>query len=56
MPKVGKQEFPYTKAGYAAAKKAAKKQGVKMVNKKHEKTESKKERMTEYGTTKRRGK
>jgi hypothetical protein len=34
MPKVGKQEFAYTKAGYAAAKKAAKKQGAKMVTKK----------------------
>lgn len=31
MPKVGKKEFPYTKAGYAAAKKAAKKTGQKMV-------------------------
>lgn len=31
MPKVGKKEFPYTKAGYAAAKKAAKKSGTKMV-------------------------
>ena len=33
MPKVGKKEFPYTKKGVAAAKKAAKKQGVKMVKK-----------------------
>ncbi len=33
MPKVGKKEFPYTKKGVAAAKQAAKKQGVKMVKK-----------------------
>ena len=33
MPKVGNKEFPYTKKGVAAAKKAAKKQGVKMVKK-----------------------
>lgn len=31
MPKVGKKEFPYTKAGYAAAKKAAKSSGKKMI-------------------------
>jgi hypothetical protein len=31
MPKVGKMEFPYTKAGYAAAKKQAAKTGKKMV-------------------------
>lgn len=50
MPKVGNKEFPYTKTGVAAAKKAAKKQGVKMVSgSKHEKTEGKKERMKEYG-------
>jgi hypothetical protein len=50
MPKVGKKEFPYTKKGVAAAKKAAKKQGVKMVTgSKHEKTEGKKERIKEYG-------
>lgn len=30
MPKVGKKEFPYTKAGIAAAKKAAKSSGKKM--------------------------
>lgn len=43
MPKVGKKEFPYTKAGMAAAKKA------KM---KHEKSEGKAERMAEYGPKK----
>lgn len=31
MPKVGKKVFPYTKAGVAAAKKAAAKAGSKMV-------------------------
>lgn len=31
MPKVGKKEFSYTKAGYAAARKEAKKTGKKMV-------------------------
>lgn len=31
MPKVGKKKFPYTKAGMAAAEKAAKKTGTKMV-------------------------
>ena len=30
MPKVGKKEFPYTKAGMAAAKKEAKKSGKPM--------------------------
>ena len=30
MPKVGKQKFPYTTAGKAAAKKEAKKTGKKM--------------------------
>ena len=30
MPKVGKKEYPYTKAGLAAAKKDAKKSGKKM--------------------------
>lgn len=39
MPKVGKKKFPYTKAGKAAAKKAAM----------HEKSEGKKERKMEYG-------
>lgn len=33
MPQVGKQKFPYTKKGKAAAKKAAKKSGKKMVEK-----------------------
>ena len=49
MPKVGKKKFPYTKAGIAAAKKAAK----------HEKTEGKMERLAEYGPkkkTKKKGK
>jgi hypothetical protein len=32
MPKVGSKHFSYTKAGYAAAKKAAKKTGAKMVD------------------------
>lgn len=30
MPMVGGKEYPYTKAGMAAAKKAAKKSGKKM--------------------------
>ncbi len=30
MPMVGGKEYPYTKAGMAAAKKAAKKSGAKM--------------------------
>ena len=30
MPMVGKQEFPYTKAGATAAKKMAKKTGMPM--------------------------
>jgi hypothetical protein len=34
MPKVGKKTFPYTKAGKAAAAKAAKKSGKKMTKKK----------------------
>jgi hypothetical protein len=34
MPKVGKKEFPYTKAGKAAAKKEAAKTGKKVVSKK----------------------
>ena len=34
MPKVGKMSFPYTPAGEAMAKKAAKKTGKKMVVKK----------------------
>tara|TARA_R100000008_G_scaffold67928_1_gene45070 strand:- start:11838 stop:11948 length:111 start_codon:yes stop_codon:yes gene_type:complete len=34
MPKVGKKHYPYTKKGVAAAKKAAKKTGKKIVRKK----------------------
>lgn len=34
MPMVGGKKFPYTKAGMAAAKKAAKKKGMKMSKKK----------------------
>tara|TARA_R100001594_G_scaffold118120_4_gene153415 strand:- start:2755 stop:2865 length:111 start_codon:yes stop_codon:yes gene_type:complete len=34
MPKVGKKRYPYTKKGVAAAKKAAKKTGKKIVRKK----------------------
>jgi|TARA_B100001057_G_scaffold205823_1_gene206503 hypothetical protein len=34
MPTVGKKKFPYTKAGKAAAKKAAKKTGKPMKKKK----------------------
>jgi hypothetical protein len=34
MPKVGKMSFPYTAAGMAEAKMAAKKTGKKMVKKK----------------------
>jgi len=34
MPKVGKKEYPYTKKGMAAAKKAAKRMGKKVVRKK----------------------
>ena len=37
MPKVGSQEFPYTKAGYAAAKRAA----AKVSNKKKAKPKAK---------------
>jgi hypothetical protein len=33
MPMVGGKEFPYTKSGMAAAKKAAKKKGMKMSKK-----------------------
>ena len=32
MPKVGNKHFAYTTAGYAAARKAAKKQGAKVEN------------------------
>ncbi len=32
MPKVGKKHYPYTPKGRAAAKKAAKSTGKKMVN------------------------
>lgn len=32
MPKVGKKHFSYTAAGYAAAKKEAKKTGKKVVS------------------------
>ena len=46
MPKVGKKEFSYSKAGMKAAKMEAKKTGKPM---KHEKSEGKKERMMEYG-------
>jgi len=35
MPKVGKKKFPYTKAGMAKAKKAAKKTGKKMKKRKY---------------------
>jgi hypothetical protein len=34
MPNVGGKKFPYTKEGMAAAKKAAKSSGKKMVGKK----------------------
>jgi len=34
MPKVGKRNYPYTKAGEAAAKKEAKRTGKKMTKKK----------------------
>lgn len=47
MPKVGKKTFPYTAAGKKAAKKA-----MMAANKKHEKSEGKKERMMEYGSAK----
>lgn len=43
MPKVNGKEFPYTAKGMAAAKKE---------NKRHEKMESKKEMMIEYGKVK----
>tara|TARA_Y100000296_G_C5020300_1_gene179513 strand:- start:415 stop:522 length:108 start_codon:yes stop_codon:yes gene_type:complete len=35
MPKVGKKKYPYTKAGMAKAKKAAKRTGRKMKKKKY---------------------
>jgi len=41
MPKVGNKEFPYTKAGMAAAKKAAKSSGKKMVNEKYASSKAK---------------
>jgi hypothetical protein len=44
---VGGKKFAYTKKGKAAAKAYAKKTGKSMKN--HERTESKKERMMEYG-------
>ena len=34
MPKVGKKKFPYTPKGKAAAKKAAKRTGMKVKSKK----------------------
>jgi|TARA_Y100000310_G_scaffold151341_1_gene150943 hypothetical protein len=34
MPKVGKKKYPYTPKGRAAAKKAAKRKGMKVVKKK----------------------
>ena len=34
MPKVGKKNYPYTPKGKAAAKKATKRKGVKVVKKK----------------------
>ena len=43
MPMVEGKKFPYTKKGIAAAKKA---------QKKHEKTEGKREREMEYGKSK----
>jgi len=53
MPKVGKKEFSYSKAGMKAAKMEAKKTGKPMKmdksKMKHEKSEGKKERMMEYG-------
>jgi hypothetical protein len=58
MPKVGKKEFPYTAKGMAMAKAEAKKRGVKMSKgkmssgAKHEKKESAKEQMREYGRIK----
>lgn len=69
MPSVGGKKFPYTKAGKAAAKKAAAKSGKKVVEaktgeryaskaamRKHEKSEGAAERKREYGSTKKRGK
>jgi hypothetical protein len=35
MPKVGKKKFPYTRKGKAAARKAAKRQGVKVKRRKN---------------------
>ena len=44
---VGKKKFPYTEKGKKAAETYASAKGMKM----HEKTESKKEKMKEYGKT-----
>ena len=45
MPTVGKKKFPYTEKGKQAAETYASAKGMKM----HEKKESKKEKMKEYG-------
>jgi hypothetical protein len=47
MPMVGKKKFPYTEKGKKAAETYASAKGMKM----HEKKESKKEKMKEYGKT-----
>jgi hypothetical protein len=47
MPMVGKKKFPYTEKGKHAAETYASAKGMKM----HEKKESKKETMKEYGKT-----
>jgi hypothetical protein len=47
MPMVGKKKFPYTEKGKKAAETYASAKGMKM----HEKKESTKEKMKEYGKT-----
>jgi hypothetical protein len=47
MPMVGKKKFPYTEKGKKSAETYASAKGMKM----HEKKESKKEQMKEYGKT-----
>lgn len=58
MPKVGNEEFPYTKAGIAAAKAEAKEYGKKVVmpKKATKKVAAKKKAAAKKAATKKRGK
>jgi hypothetical protein len=51
MPMVGKKKFPYTEKGKKSAETYASAKGMKM----HEKKESTKEKIKEYGKTKKAG-